>query len=129
MFSILRWFLMKMRPVASLDYARPVPPDPPPLNRHGTAPKILQRFPKYPLGCFLKKDGCLGIVDAIYSDYTAAVNSFIIPPNWFEQQVKPPSSRDQIFYSIIVVEERDGTVYAVGAILAGENDVELAERR
>lgn len=98
-------------------------PPPPPV------PDILRRFPKYPLGCRLRNaDGKVGLVDSIYADYRAALNSNIIGFGWLEAQGKKPTSTDQIFYSLIMIEKGpDGAEFISGAILAGENDVELVE--
>jgi len=93
------------------------------------APCILKRFPKYPLGCTLRIREYVGIVDAIYADYNAALMCGAVTHGWFEAQEDPPSSRDQIFYSIIVVrrsgDNQMGVLLATGAVLAGEDDVEL----
>lgn len=100
-----------------------IPPPPP-------VPVFLMRFPKYPLGCRLREGERIGIVDSIYADYRAAMNSNIIGYGWLEAQGKKPSSTDQIFYSLIVIEKTaDDREVVGGAILAGENDVELVEGR
>jgi hypothetical protein len=101
------------------------PPMPPPV--------ILKRFPKYPLGCTLRSRGRLGIVNAIFCDYKAALNSGAVFHGWAEAQGHPPSSQDQIFYLIITLERMgenaDGPLFVSGSIIAGENDVELVEGR
>lgn len=98
-----------------------VPPPPP-------VPDLIKRFPKYPLGCRLKIREHVGIVDAIFADIRAAQNCNLIGFNWIDQQIHPPSSTDQVFYSIITIKGGpDGSEYIAGSILAGENDVELVE--
>jgi hypothetical protein len=103
-----------------------IPPPPPP-------PVILKRFPKFPLGCTLRIREHIGIVDAIFCDYRAAQNCGIVTGGWMEIQKFPPSSEDQIFYSIITLERMgengDGPLFISGGILGGENDVELVEGR
>jgi len=99
-------------------------PPPPPV------PVFLIRFPKFPLGCRLKEGDRIGIVDAIYADYRAATNSSLIGFRWLEAHGKKPSSTDQVFYSLIMIEKTlDGKEVIGGMMMAGENDVELVEGR
>ena len=99
---------------------------PPNYDFYPDAPKILQRFPKYPLGARLRWRGVVGRVFAIYPDYDAAMPFVGYSPEWYEIQRDPPSSKDQVFYSLLMTVEYKGRKVATGAVLAGENDVELA---
>jgi hypothetical protein len=99
---------------------------PPNYDFYPDAPKILQRFPKYPLGARLLWRGVTGPVVAIYPDYDAAMPFVGYSPEWYEIQMAPPSSKDQVFYSLLMTVERKGRKVATGTVLAGENDVELA---
>jgi hypothetical protein len=60
------------------------------------------------------------IVQVIYADLYAAVDSFVVPPDWFDAQAKSPikpSTKDQIFYGLM---REDG----MAAILVGENELQ-----
>lgn len=61
----------------------------------------------------------VGYVDAIYVDYWAARCSNVIPVGWFEVQDLPPSTKDQVFYSLV----GEG---GQGAVLIGESEAQLA---
>lgn len=98
---------------------------PPNYDHYPDAPTILQRFPKYPLGARLRWRGVVGRVFAIYSDYDAAMPFVGYSPEWCEIQREPPSSKDQVFYSLLMTIEHKGRRIATGTVLAGENDVEL----
>ena len=60
--------------------------------------------------------GFTGRITAIFMDYEAAWHSGIVQEDWFEQQAKPPSTKDQPFYSLIGAGES-------GAVLIGENEI------
>jgi hypothetical protein len=98
---------------------------PVPYDEMGTAPEPLKRFPKYPLGAYLKRQDTVGVVTCIYSDLTAAIDDFAVGPDWWECQDVKPSSKDQVFYGLVVVFRRKDRRIATGALLVGENDVEL----
>ncbi len=75
--------------------------------------------PKYEFGQILRDEhGFVGRVNAMYENYASVVNSFCVPPEWFEMQTKPPSTKSQIFYSIVALDGR-------GEVLVGENDASL----
>lgn len=99
---------------------------PPNYDYYPDAPKILQRFPKYPLGAKLRWRGVVGRVFAIYPDHSAAMPFAGYSLEWYEIQKDPPSSKDQVFYSLLMTIENKGRKVATGSVLAGENDVELA---
>jgi heat shock protein HspQ len=72
------------------------------------------RTPKYTFGQTLEgQHGFVGRVDAMYADLYAAQDCFAVPEGWWDQLEKRPSTKDQIFYSLIAM---DGE----GAVLAGE---------
>lgn len=99
---------------------------PPNYDFYPEAPKILQRFPKYPLGARLRWRGVEGPVVAIHADYDAAMPFCGYSPDWYEVQKDPPSSKDQVFYSLLMTVKHKGKRVATGTVIAGENDVELA---
>lgn len=74
--------------------------------RHGFGDTLVDRY------------GFRGQVDAIYADYDAAVSTGIVPSEWFDMQEIPPSTRDQVFYSL---------VGPGGAVLVGELDARRQE--
>jgi hypothetical protein len=100
----------------------------PNYDHYPDAPKILQRFPKYPLGVKLRWRGVVGGVYAIHADYNAAMPFASYSPEFYEVQKDPPSSQDQVFYSLLVTIEHKGRRVATGTVIAGENDVELEGR-
>lgn len=75
------------------------------------------RVPKYNLGEFVRCRDFYGFIDSIYLDYWAALDAFIIPEGWFEEQEHPISTKNQLFYGIV------STVPNGGSILAGEDTV------
>ncbi len=80
------------------------------------------RTPRFGFGVRLKSPrhpGFVWVIDAIYVDFHAARDAFVVPENWWAIQINPPSTKDQIFYSLI---SQDGR----GAVLIGENDLEPA---
>lgn len=98
----------------------------PSYDFYSSVPVILKRFPKYPLGAKLKRGPVVGVVHTIYADYEAAVAAYAVPSVWFDAQTDPPSSKDQVFYGITIVAKWKERIIVMGAILVGENDVELA---
>lgn len=74
------------------------------------------RHPKYMLGEIVRRRDFVGFIDTIYLDYWAALDAFIVPEGWFENQTYPISSKDQIFYGIVGDKGK-------GSILTGENEI------
>ena len=77
-----------------------------------------RRKPIHGFGDVIRWGDFVGRIDAIYADYWSALDSFIVSADWFEQQENPPSTKDQIFYSLIAM---DGN----GSVLVGEQDIKL----
>jgi hypothetical protein len=71
----------------------------------------------FELGSLVTTRHGVGAIDAAYVDLQAAIDSFIIPPNWLAiQQVKPRSSpTDDFWYSVILLEG--------GSVLEGHDDL------
>jgi hypothetical protein len=105
---------------------QPAQPLPPPERRPGNPVRPKIRFPKFSMGAEIhglvsdgQGGGATWLVHAVYADYWAAVDSFVVPPGWFESQVESevkPRTKDQIFYGLC---RHDG----MGAILVGENEL------
>jgi len=73
-------------------------------------PCELVRDPKY---------GRVGRIDVVYADMQAAIDSFAIPPEWYElQEIPPKTPKNGIWYSVVLTD---------GAILAGQDDLELVD--
>jgi hypothetical protein len=76
--------------------------------------KIPKRSPKYNFGDVLvSKRGFRGRVNMMFANYEAILSAGVVSGNWFDIQEIPPSTKDQVFYSLV----------GDGAALAGELDV------
>lgn len=81
------------------------------------AEDIPQRAPKYNFGdVLINKHGFRGRVTMMFANYDAVVSTGIVARSWFDIQVTPPSTKDQIFYHIV----------GNGSVIAGELDVHPA---
>lgn len=78
----------------------------------------LSRKPRYSHGAFLRKGDFVGQVDTTYADLQAAVDSFVVSQDWLNAQESPPSTWNQVFYSVVNYTEG-------GAALFGEAEAEL----
>ena len=58
-----------------------------------------------------------GVVDTVYFDLQSAIDSFVVPPNFFAMQRTPPKSSptDSYWYGVILNQ---------GAVLVGHDDIE-----
>lgn len=75
---------------------------------------IPHRVPKYAFGeVLVTRSGFRGFVNRMFVDFEAVLSAGLVSENWFEIQNVPPSTKDQIFYSLV----------GDGAVLAGEDDV------
>jgi hypothetical protein len=95
------------------------------FDHYPDAPQVLKRFPKYPLGCWLRKGAVVGVVAKVVADVkigrlTADLSHFA-----FTDEEKF-SSDDQVLYYILTVVAWKGRKIATGGYYVGENDVELA---
>lgn len=92
------------------------------LERRQT--QIPLRAPRYAFGAQVRNvHGFEGRIDAAFCDYWAALASGIIAQGLFEAQSKPPSGKDQVFYSVI----GDVDIYGrlCGAVLVAEDEIEV----
>jgi len=80
-----------------------------------TSGKVIpQCAPKYNFGDVLvSQRGFRGRVNMIFANYDAVLSAGIVSENWLKIQEVPPSTKDQVFYSLV----------GDGAILVGEKDV------
>lgn len=85
-------------------------------SRRPSGPAPQKRVNKHSIGDQLGDPyGFVGVVDAIYADYYAARCNGVVSEGWFDSQEKPPSTKDQVFYSLVA---QDGE----GAVLVGEGE-------
>ena len=82
--------------------------------------RIPTRTPRWSFGARLvTRHDFVGVVDCIYVDYYAARGSNAVGQGWFEAQDLPPSTKNQIFYSLVGDNNS-------GAVLSGEQDIREA---
>lgn len=72
-----------------------------PAGRH--IPNHSQPFKAGHLVIHSFKDGSvfIGRIDAVYADYWAAIEAGAVEEGWFEDLDSPPSTKDQVFYSVV----------------------------
>lgn len=87
-------------------------------TRPSGSPTPGRKTPRFMIGDTLRTHhDFVGYVDAIYGDVWAAIDSGVIGLDWPVVQEKPPSSLDQIFYSLVALN-------GLGAVLVGEAEAE-----
>lgn len=89
------------------------------MNNQHTIDKIVRdvgdRVPKFRLGQEVSGRGYVGVIDAVYANLNAAVDSLIIPEGWYEMQEVPPKTPKTGFWYSVILKE--------GAVLLGEEDI------